>query len=76
MKPRIGDYKEISIERRGKEPLRGEMWIEDQKVVVESANGRHKSMPVGSSSSEALATQMLIELEKELEPPDGDSEIH
>ena len=57
--------------------MRGEMWIEDQEiVVVESAEAVHKSMPVGSSPLEASAKQMLIELEEELEPSGRNFEIH
>jgi hypothetical protein len=69
VKPRTGDYKEITVERRGKEPLRGQMWLEDDSTVtVESADGRHKSMAVGTASPEERAKQMLVELDEELSP--------
>jgi hypothetical protein len=76
VKPRTGYYKEITVERRGKEPLRGEMWIEDQwVVVVEAEDGRHKSMGVDHHlSSESLAKQMLVELEQERKQSDGNSD--
>jgi hypothetical protein len=57
--------------------LRGEMWIEDQEiVVVESAEAVTNQCPLAARPLEASAKQMLIELEEELEPSGRDSEIH
>jgi hypothetical protein len=41
------------------------MWIEGDTVVVESKDGRHESMSVGSGSAEEIAKQILIELDDE-----------
>ena len=63
VKPRVGNYKEVTVERRGKETLKGQMWIEDDTVVVESKDGRHKTMSIGNGSPEVLAKQILVELD-------------
>lgn len=65
MKPREGDYKDVTVERRGKKTLKGQMWIVDDAVVVESKDGRHKSMVIGSGSPEEIARQILVELDEE-----------
>jgi hypothetical protein len=71
VKPRIGDYKEITVERHGKKPLRGQMWIEDDMVVVQSEDGRHKSTALGKALPEETAKHVLIELEGSHGPSAG-----
>jgi hypothetical protein len=65
VKPREGNYTEITVERRGKPPLKGLMWFEDESVVVESEDGRHKAKPIDHVPPEEAAKQTLIELEQE-----------
>jgi hypothetical protein len=71
VKPRTGDYKEITVERRGKEPLRGQMWLEDDIIIVESEDGQHKSAALGKASPEETAKQILIELDASRSPAAG-----
>jgi hypothetical protein len=68
VKPREGDYKEVIVERRSKETLKGQMWMEGDTVVVESKDGRHKSMVIGRSAPEEIVRQLLVELDEEQNP--------
>jgi hypothetical protein len=68
VEPREVDYKEVFVERRGKETLKGQTWMEGDTVVVESKDGRHKSMALGSGSPEEIAKQLLVELDEEQIP--------
>jgi hypothetical protein len=68
VKPREGNYTEITVERRGQPPLKGLMWFENESIVVESEDGRHKAKPIDHVLPEEAAKQTLIELEQERSP--------
>jgi hypothetical protein len=44
------------------------MWFEDESIVVESEDGRHKARPIDHVPPEEAAKQTLIELEQERSP--------
>jgi hypothetical protein len=68
VKPRVGNYTELTVERRGQKALRGTMWIEAATVVVESEDGRHKSKAITGEPPEETAKQILVDLDQERRP--------
>jgi hypothetical protein len=47
------------------------MWLEDDMVVVESEDGRHKSTALGKASPEETAKEILVELDGSHSPSAG-----